>query len=125
MITFKPKFITVLPMSQEIIDAYKGPGNMLRHCRWGKGYKRYAIMSGNSLAAYIVWSPEEHEVKALEVIERCRGLGLAKELLLRALEEGINLLTVNSHNVAAINLYESLGYKTYKTSGVMMWMKKE
>lgn len=86
----------------------------------GSGYDGWK----ENLVAYIVWSSEEHEVKALEVIERYRGHGLSKDLLSEAWKDGANLLTVNSKNTAAINLYTSLGYKTSKISGAMIYMKK-
>lgn len=115
----------VVPFSQEIIDEFKGPGNMLRHCRWGKEMDGYALMDGGSdLAGYVVWDVRDKEIKGLEVIKKYQRQGLGKELLSLAEQEGITSLTVNKNNKPAIALYEKYGYVPTKESGAMIWMKK-
>lgn len=115
----------VVPFSQEIIDEFKGPGNMLRHCRWGKGMDGYALMDGGSkLAGYVVWSTQDKEIKGLEVIRDYRKQGLGEELLSLAEQMGITSLTVNKSNKPAIALYKKYGYIPTRMSGAMIWMKK-
>lgn len=111
-------------MSSEIIEKYKGPGNMLRHCRWEKDYSGVAIFHKDSLVGYIVWSIPEKEIKALEVIKDYRGQGISKELLQIALGEGVSKLSVNKKNLVAISLYESMGFEIYKETPGMWFMEK-
>lgn len=113
-----------VPFSQDIIDRYKSPSNMLRHARWNKWTSGIALMKGVDLVGYVIWDNRDQEVKGLEVIDKYRGQGIGKKLLELAEDNDILSLTVNKDNVKAIKLYESCGWIPVKSQGQMVWMKK-
>lgn len=81
------------------------------------------LVSGNyrSLVGYIGWEGET--VVSLEVAEKYRGQGIASDLLQRAIDSGCRELSVAKSNTGAIELYKKFGFKVYRESDKMYFMK--
>lgn len=112
-----------LPYSQELINKYKSKENMLSHARYipGKTDGIFLVDNGNNLVGYIGW--EGDTIISLEVSENYRKQGIGTYLLKKAIENGITNLTVSKKNTEAINLYKSLGWKIYRETQKIYFMK--
>lgn len=111
------------PYSQELINKYKSKENMLSHARYipGKTDGIFLVDNGNNLVGYIGW--EGDTIISLEVSENYRKQGIGTYLLKKAIENGITNLTVSKKNTEAINLYKSLGWKIYRETQKIYFMK--
>ena len=123
MITVVVKPYVFKPYSQELIDKFKSKDNMLLHARFDGQQTGYFLISRKSgkLMGYIAW--QDDMIIAVEVPEKYQGRGLCKTMLRLAEIRGANKLTVNKKNTNAIDIYKHLGYKTYKTSDSMLFLK--
>ena len=113
------------PYNQYYIDKFKSSDNMLKHARFDGGQVGYFILSRKTgeMMAYIAW--EGDMIIAVEVAPKFQKRGLCSTLLRMAEIRGANKLTVNKNNTEAINIYKHLGYKRYKSSSAMLFMKKK
>lgn len=111
-----------LPISQELIERYKAPGNMLRHARFipGKTQGIFLIDKGDRPVGYIAW--EGDTVTALEVFPEYRKKGIGTWLLEKS---GCTELTVSKKNQRATDLYKSLGWEIYKETPKIYFMKSD
>lgn len=111
--------------TQDLIDKYKSPDNMLRHARCEDGDRGYFYVNQDTdeLVGYIGW--KDNMIIALEVVPEYEGKGYAKKLLRLANSVGVNRLTVNKSNKHAIDIYRHLGWKQYKDEGKMLFFEKK
>lgn len=123
MIILKNNKLKEIPYNQENIDKYKSKDNLLRHARYIKGLTNgiFIVDEDSSLVGYIAW--EGDTIITLEVISNYRNNGIATKLLSKAVNNGANKLTVNKHNISAINLYKNLGWKIYDETDKIYFMK--
>lgn len=122
MIILKNSKLKEIPYNQENINKYKSKDNLLRHARYIKGLTNgIFIVEEDKLVGYIAW--EGDTIIALEVISNYRNNGIATKLLSKAINNGANKLTVNKHNISAINLYKNLGWKIDKETDKIYFMK--
>lgn len=113
------------PYSQELIDRFKSPDNMLKHARCGKDTRGMFFVNrrDRDLVGYIAF--EGDTVIALEVAGKYEGKGYAKRLLKIAEACGADKLSVNKKNEHAIEVYKHLGYRKYDSDDAMIYMRKE
>lgn len=113
-----------IPYNQENINKYKSKDNLLKHARYIPGKtKGIILVNNNELVGYIAW--ESNIVIALEVTDNYKNKGVEKFLLNKAIENGIDELTVNKNNTKAINLYKLFGFKIYNENSKIYFMKRE
>lgn len=112
-----------IPLTQENIDRYKSPTNLLKHCD-GKDDGIKLIDGSGRLAGYVAWSGDY--ITALEVTTFFRHQGLSTELVNRAVKNGATYLTVNYKNLPALSLYEKIGFRISRNLGHgILEMKKD
>lgn len=123
MIILKNNKLKEIPYNQENIDKYKSKDNLLRHARYIKGLTNgiFLLDNSNNLVGYIAW--EKDTIIALEVISDYRNNGIATKLISKAVDNGVNKLTVRKNNINAINLYKNLGWKIDKETDKIYFMK--
>lgn len=110
---------------QELIDRYKSKDNMLKHARYDDETFGYFFIDRkyDDWIGYIAF--ENDIIIALEVNKKYQGKGYAGRLLKLANSRGADKLTVNKNNENAIEMYNHLGWKTYKKTDKMLFMKKD
>lgn len=123
MIILKNSKLKEIPYNQENINKYKSKDNLLRHARYIKGLTNgiFLLDNSNNLVGYIAW--EKDTIIALEVISDYRNNGIATKLISKAVDNGVNKLTVRKNNINAINLYKNLGWKIDKETDKIYFMK--
>lgn len=111
--------------SQELIDKYKSSENMLKHARYDKGITKGFFLierKTDKLIGYIAF--EKGMIIALEITKDFQHKGFAKKLLEFAVNHGANKLTVNKSNTNAIEMYKHLGWKRYKSTEKMLFLRE-
>lgn len=124
MATFLKRFpYEIRKYAQKLIDRFKAPDNMLRHARCGDGTDGafYVDRKTGEMVGYVAW--EGDTVIALEVSEKYRGRGYAERLLNCAIRNGADKLSVAKSNENAIGMYRHLGWKTYRSTDKMLFMR--
>ena len=111
-----------LPYNEDNINKYKDDNNMLIHARSSGCFGRFIVTrKTDKLIGYI--GIEDDTIISLEVSEKYRGRGFAKDLINYAIQHGANKLSVNKNNENAIDMYKHLGWKKYKSDDNMIYMK--
>lgn len=115
----------MLKLTNTNINKYKPKAKSLSHVRDGDNYTgTIYVDKEDDVVAYVVIDTENKSIQALEVLPNYKGSGLSKQLLDVATKfYKANNLSVNKKNQLAFNIYKKYGFKKYKESENMYFMK--
>ena len=119
---FKKVLITKM-----IIDKYKEKYKGLKHIRINKNTKGYIFLDNTNIVALVMTEKKPDNniwIQALEVSSKYKGYGLGNQLLKFAISMKATYLSVNKKNKIAYEMYKKSGFKVYKETESMYFMKK-
>ncbi|MCK9198297.1 MAG: GNAT family N-acetyltransferase, partial [Bacilli bacterium] len=110
-------------LDENIINKYESEYRSLKHLRTSDDYTGYFYLYNNKPVGYINVNKVTNTIQAMEIFKDFQGMGLSEDLMKdwKALK-GDNL-TVNKDNNVAIAIYKKHGFRTYKTTDTMLFMK--
>ena len=115
----------MLKLTSMNINKYKSKAKSLIHIRDNVKYTgTIYVDKEDDVVAYVVINTENKSIQALEVLPKYKGSSLSKQLLDVATKfYKANNLSVNKKNQLAFNIYKKYGFKKYKESEYMYFMK--
>lgn len=115
-----------IPVTDTNVSKYKEKYSGLKHLRTGDNIKGYIFIdSSDNVVAYYAIDIHRNYIIAIEVAEKYRRNGLAKEILKLAGSQGAKQLSVNKNNKAAISLYQNNGFRVSDQDDIMLYMTHE
>ena len=115
----------MLKLTNTNINKYKTKAKTLIHVRTSENYTGNLYIDKNDdVVAYVSINTEDKSIQALEVLPKYKGTGLSKQLLDIATKfYKADSLSVNKKNQLAFNIYRKYGFKEYKESNNMYFMR--
>ncbi|MCK9199382.1 MAG: GNAT family N-acetyltransferase, partial [Bacilli bacterium] len=115
--------IQKVKLDERIIDKYESGNPSLKHLRISNDYTGYFYLYNNKPVGYINVNKDTHTAQAMELFKDFQGMGLSDDLLKDAKTLKADNLTVNKNNEVAIDIYKKNGFRTYKSTDNMLFMK--
>jgi len=115
--------IRKIKLDENSVNKYKSEYPSLHHLRTSSDYTGYLYIYNNQLVGYVNVNKETHTIQAMEIFKDFQGMGLSEDLMKDWTTLKGDNLTVNKDNHVAIAIYKKHGFKVYKSTDTMLFMK--